>query len=298
MQTINLQQQQNIMRHITCTMTMLMFGLIDVSSLVHPISSATHISYRHNVHTLLPSSNMHSISWGLMMSQDDDDEPSSSSTPSITKTPSKRSQRKAAQRVRKQQKQKQLNSSKATSQHPEAILKRQRQKEPPPMKSNARRKHNFSERAQFLLESEIKNDEFDISLDGLRDNQLTNTNIHPVENPYERNTDNDSAANVHTLHSTRVDKLDVSSTTADEVVKAIKRAQNLHDMHDIREIAHFLLEDVGMSFTTWMMMVMCAGACKIFLLTILMNFLFFQTYHLHTGIEDHFYPDWRLHLYI
>lgn len=252
-------------------MTMLMFGLNDVSSLVHPISSATHISCRHNIQTALPS-NMRSISWGLMMSQDDEDEPSSSSTPAITKTPSKRSQRKAAQRVRKQQKQKQLNSNKATSQHPEAILKRQRQKEPP-MKNNARRKHNFSERAQFLLESEIKNDEFDISLDGLRDNQLTNTNIHPVENPYERNTDNDGAS-VHTLHSTRVDKLDVSSTTADEVVKAIKRAQNLHDMHDIREIAHFLLEDVGklFTFTTRMMMVMCAGACKIFLLTILMNF--------------------------
>ena len=221
---------------------MLIFGLKDVSSLVHPImSSATHISYRHNIHTALTSSRS-SISWGLMMSQDDNDEPSSA----ITKTPSKRSQRKAAQRVRKQQKQKKLNSNKATSQHPEAILKRQRQKEPPQMKNNnARRKHNFSERAQFLLESEIKNDEFDTSLDGLRDNQLTNINIHPVENPYERNADADNAAGVHTLHSTRVDKLDVSSTTADEVVKAIKRAQNLHDMHDIREIAHFLLEDVG-----------------------------------------------------
>lgn len=52
----------------------------------------------------------------------------------------------------------------------------------------------------------------------------------------------------HPLHSQAVKKLDISSTTADEVVKAIKRAQNLHDIHDIREIAHFLLEEVDMSF--------------------------------------------------
>lgn len=72
---------------------------------------------------------------------------------------------------------------------------------------------------------------------------MTNTNIHPVENPYEHPTNN--GAVVHPLHSTAVEALDVASTSAEEVVKAIKRAQNLHDLHDIREIAHFLLEEVG-----------------------------------------------------
>lgn len=121
-------------------------------------------------------------------------------------------------------------------------MKRQRQTQPPPPR-NSRRKHNFAERAQFLQESENQNDAFDDSLDGLRDNQLTNTNIHPVEDPY-KNSNGDQQV-VHPLHSMAVDKLDVTSTTADDVVKAIKRAQNLHDVHDMKEIAHFLLEDVG-----------------------------------------------------
>jgi len=164
-------------------------------------------------------------------------------SPAVTKTLSKRSQRKAAKRAHKEEVQKWTNTNKANSQHPEAILKRERQRQPP--QKNSRRKHNFADRAQFLQESENKNDEFDANLDGLRENQLTNTNIHPVENPYDHDGDGPV---VHPLHSKAVDKLDVSSTTADEVVKAIKRAQNLHDIHDIREIAHFLLEEVDISF--------------------------------------------------
>ena len=78
-----------------------------------------------------------------------------------------------------------------------------------------------------MQENEDENDEFVTKL---------------VENPYDPTN---GGAVVHPLHSTAVDKLDVSLTTADDVVKAIKRAQNLHDLHDIREIAHFLLEEVG-----------------------------------------------------
>jgi len=168
--------------------------------------------------------------------------------PTVTKTPSKRSQRKASQRARKQR-QRGPTGNKATSQHPEAVLKRQLRKGPP-QKSN-RRKHNFADRAGFLQESETEDDEFDADLDGLRDNRLTNINIHPVENPYDNANGDDGeggAPVVHPLHSTRVDRLDVSKTTAEEVVKAIKRAQNLHDVHDVREIAHFLLEEVDISF--------------------------------------------------
>ena len=136
-------------------------------------------------------------------------------------------------------KQRQSTGNKATSQHPEAILKRERKKSP-----NHRRRHNFAERAQFLQEKENQNDEFDTSLDGLRENQLTNTNIHPVEDPTKGEAGG-TMAQVHPLHSTAVDKLEVSLTSADDVVQVIKRAQNLHDVHDIREIAHFLLEDCG-----------------------------------------------------
>ena len=155
--------------------------------------------------------------------------------------PSKRAKRKAAQRAKKQQKQKQLNSNKATSLHPEAIIKRNKKKQPPTSsqsKNNSRRKHNFSERANFLLESERENEEFDTSLD-----QLTNIAIDNNNNA-NGSSDGDKEV-VHKLHSRKVSELVVKSTTADDVVKAIKRAQNLHDVHDIREIAHFLLEDVG-----------------------------------------------------
>ena len=152
--------------------------------------------------------------------------------------PSKRAKRKAAQRAKKQQKQKQQSSNKATSLHPEAIIKRNKKKQPPP-KKNSRRKHNFSERANFLLESERENEEFDTSLD-----QLTNIAIDNTNGSSKSSSDGDKEV-VHKLHSRKVSELVVKSTTADDVVKAIKRAQNLHDVHDIREIAHFLLEDVG-----------------------------------------------------
>lgn len=165
-----------------------------------------------------------------------EDEPSAPAA-SATKAPSnsKRSQRKAAQRAKKQQQESQSNTNKATSQHPEAILKRQRQKEEArqPRKNN-RRNHNFADRAQFLQDSEEGSDEFDVPLD-----DLTNISKHPEEDPNGQHPNG-----VHKLHSTAVDRLD-DSTTADEVVQAIKRAQNLHDVHDIREIAHFLLEEVG-----------------------------------------------------
>jgi hypothetical protein len=217
---------------------------VDVSSLVYPSPSIIKRNLLYSTHHRSPLTYIrNNMSSQLMLSQDAD-EPSATSA--SVKSPSKRAQRKAAQRTKKQHEQKRSISNKATSQHPEAIVKRLKQKQPPQPRKNNRRKHNFAERAQFLLESEKKDDEFDTTLDGLRDNQLTNINIHPVENPYEHNNDEDGGEPViHPLHSTNVDKLDVLSTTADEVVKAIKRAQNLHDLHDIREIAHFLLEDVG-----------------------------------------------------
>jgi hypothetical protein len=177
-----------------------------------------------------------------MMSQDDE----TSSSPSAATTPSERSQRKAAERARKERTQIQANSNKATSQHPDAILKRHRLKEQQQSYGkNSRRKHNFAERANFLQQSEKINDEFDANLDAVRDNRLTNINIHPVENPYDQRAgDSNAGGAVHPLHSMAVAKLDRSSTTED-VVTAIKRAQNYHDIHDIREIAHFLLEEVG-----------------------------------------------------
>ena len=165
------------------------------------------------------------------------------SIPTVDKPqPSKRAKRKAAQRAKKQQKQKQQSSNKATSLHPEAIIKRNKKKQPPASsqsKKNNRRKHNFSERANFLLESERENEEFDTSLD-----QLTNIAIDSNTNGSKSSESGDKEA-VHKLHSRKVSELVVKSTTADDVVKAIKRAQNLHDVHDIREIAHFVLEDVG-----------------------------------------------------
>lgn len=180
-----------------------------------------------------------------MMSDSSSDELSPPSTTN-NNPPSERSQRKAAQRARKQNNQGQVNLNKSTSQHPDAIFKRNLQKDQRRQSSGTgsttRRKHDFAQRADFLQQSEKPNDDFDFDLDGLRGNQLTNTNIHPVENPYDHTN---SHPVVHPLHSTRVEKLDTMSTTADDVVKAIKRAQNYHDMHDIREIAHFLLEEVG-----------------------------------------------------
>ncbi|KAL9188393.1 hypothetical protein ACHAXT_006771 [Thalassiosira profunda] len=103
--------------------------------------------------------------------------------------------------------------------------------------NNSRRRHNFADRAQYLQESEDGSDEFGVTLGDLK-----NISRHPVEDPNGQHPNG-----VHKLHSTAVDRLD-GSTTADEVVQAIKRAQNLHDVHDIREIAHFLLEEVDVSF--------------------------------------------------
>jgi GTP-binding protein EngB required for normal cell division len=229
---------QNKLSIIAMAMTVLLQTCI-VSSLVspYPNPAAAFISNR-NCHrpTSVP---YRSTSWALLMAQEvGDGEPSAATA---TKAPSKRAQRKAAERAKKQRQQKQANSNKATSQHPEAIIKRERQRQPPQPRKNSRRKHNFAERSEFLQESENQNDEFNSDLDGMRDNRLTNTGYENVSN-----TGNDGTV-VHPLHSTAVDKLDVS-TTAEEVVKAIKRAQNLHDVHDIREIAHFLLEEVDMSF--------------------------------------------------
>ena len=163
---------------------------------------------------------------------------------------SKRAKLKAAQRAKKQRQQQQTtNINKATSQHPEAIIKRQNQKQ---QGNNKRRNHNFAQRAEFLREGTAPEEDygFDDDLD-----QLTLT-IHKDNSENNNNGDNNGdnsngkTNNIqnHQLHSRRVSKLD-ASTTADDVVKAIKRAQNLHDVHDIVEIAHFLLEEVGKSPT-------------------------------------------------
>jgi hypothetical protein len=224
------------------TTAMLRIG--DVSSMLHPSPTAPHciVAYVQRLHHVSLAYERNRRSMVLMMS--DSDELSSSSTASATNPPSERSQRKAAQRARKQSNQGQVNINKLTSQHPDAILKRKLQKDPRQSSGAGptRRKHNFAQRVNFLHESEKPNDDFDADLDGLRSNQLTNTNIHPVENPYDHTNNHPM---VHPLHSTKVEKLDTLSTTADDVVKAIKRAQNYHDIHDIREIAHFLLEEVG-----------------------------------------------------
>lgn len=192
-----------------------------VSSLVHPSPAICHRSYGYNRHAAQPIFRR-GASWALMMSEGDD-QPSAAAA---TKTPSKRAQRKAAERSKKQRIAKQNSGNKATSQHPEAVLKRERQNSP---QGNNRRKHNFAERAKFLQEREGK----------------ANGSINGDANG------NGESAVVHPLHSTAVDKLDIASTTADEVVQAIKRAQNLHDVHDVREIAKFLLEDVGEFYQPW-----------------------------------------------
>ena len=216
------------------------------------------------------------------------------SIPTVDKPqPSKRAKRKAAQRDKKQQAQKQLNTNKATSLHPEAIMKRNKKQQPPTSSQSKRRKHNFSERANFLLESERENEEFDTSLD-----QLTNIAIDSNANGSNSDVNGDKEV-VHKLHSRKVSELVVKSTTADDVVKAIKRAQNLHDVHDIREIAHFLLEDVGKLVLF----------CSVYLLNIhpahIYLILFFlhtssiiQTFHLHMAIEVHYYLVLQLQHYI
>ena len=156
---------------------------------------------------------------------------------------SKRSQRKAAQRAKKQRQQSQSTTkssvNKATSQHPEAILKRQRQKQANSRVSggsnhtNKRRNHNFAQRAEYLNEG---TDNYNF---GTQD-QLTLTSTTTNNGQ----TKKANTVHSHQLHSQRVSKLD-EKTTADDVVRAIKRAQNLHDIHDIVEIAQFLLKEVG-----------------------------------------------------
>jgi len=221
---------------IATSTAMLLLQMRDVSSLVPP-SPARLLSHgtSHRASSLTYRSSSIPPSWTSLMMSQEDDPSSSSAAVTTTKPPSKRAQRKANQRAHKEQKPIQKNVNKATSQHPEAIIKRQLKQQPPqrsttPTRGNNGRNHNFAERAQFLQETEDENDEFVTKL---------------VENPYDYTN---TRAVVHPLHSTAVDKLDVSLTTADDVVKAIKRAQNLHDLHDIREIAHFLLEEVDISF--------------------------------------------------
>jgi hypothetical protein len=191
---------------------------------VYPAIPATRsIPSYNNIHR-----NGISSLFALMMSQEDDHDSSSSSLGVSTTvvSPSERSQRKAAQRDRKVRiTQTQVNSNKANSQHPDAILKRNRQKKDLQQQQN-RRKHNYAERANFLQQNETILNDVDITDD------FTTTSI--VE----------TTVGVRPLHSMAVTKLDKMSTTED-VVKAIKRAQNYHDMHDIREIATFLLEEVG-----------------------------------------------------
>lgn len=231
---------------VATSTAMLFLRACDVASLVAP-SFAT---FNHRVSSAYRS-NPPPCPRALMMSRVEDESSSTSTAEAAsaaTKAPSKRAQLKAAQRANKQLKQSQGGRSvnKATSQHPEAIMKRRRLKEQQQQNSSSRRKHNFAERTEFLQEKEDEEDEFGAAdTDEVRlINGLINTNIHPVEDPSGARP----TPAVHPLHSTAVDKLDVSSTTADDVVRAIKRAQNLHDLHDTREIAHFLLEEVDISF--------------------------------------------------
>jgi hypothetical protein len=257
-------------RRMSVGVSIVICCIVENSSLVHPTPAA------HS-----PCRQIHQP-FVLMMSLGDE----TSSSSSAAAIPSERSQRKAAQRARKERTQIQANNNKATSQHPDAILKRHRQKDQQQSYGkNSRRKHNFAERANFLERSEKLNDEFNANLDGVRDNQLTNINIHPVENPYVRRTGDPNAevAVVHPLHSQSVTKLEKSSTTED-VVKAIKRAQNYHDMHDIREIAHFLLEEVGEYFLA---ATLCLSSCGYHhpLLFSRIRWLY-QISHSRTDIED------------
>ena len=204
------------------------FCIAENSSLVYPAIPATRSTsyYSHRRDDALPYRRI-SPSFVLMMSSQDDDNEASPSSFGVTTTvvsPSERSQRKAAQRDRKVRitSQTRVNSNnKATSQHPDAILKRNRQQKDQRQQQQNRRKHNYAERADYLQQNE--------------------TTLNDGEN---QSIIIDDFTSVRPLHSMAVTKLDKLSTTED-VVKAIKRAQNYHDMHDIREIATFLLEEVG-----------------------------------------------------
>jgi hypothetical protein len=198
------------------------------SSLVYPAIPATRSTsfYSHRRDDALPYRRISPLFVLMMSSQDDDNEasPSSLGVTTTAVSPSERSQRKAAQRDRKvRTSQTRVNSNnKATSQHPDAILKRNRQQKDQRQQQQNRRKHNYAERANYLQQNETM----------LNDGENQGSIII------------DDCTSVRPLHSMAVTKLDKMSTTED-VVKAIKRAQNYHDMHDIREIATFLLEEVG-----------------------------------------------------
>lgn len=229
----------DLRRRISVAIFIAICCIVENSSLVHPTPTA-HSSCGHNRRALTCGGISSFVS---MMSQDGE----ASSSSSAAAKPSERSQRKAAQRARKERTQTQTDSNKATSRHPDAILKRHRQKEQQQAYGkNSRRRHNFEERSEFLQQSEKSYDEFDTNLDGARVNQLTNMAIDK-HHGQGTGTANPGEAVIHPLHSSVVTKLEKSSTTED-VVRAIKRAQNYHDMHDIREIANFLLDEVGEYF--------------------------------------------------
>jgi hypothetical protein len=235
------------------------FCIIENSSLVYPAIPATRsIPSYNNIHR-----NGISLLVALMMSQDDDHDSSSSSLGVSTTvvSPSERSQRKAAQRDRNKVRstQTQVNNNKATSQHPDAILKRNRQKKDQQQQQQNRRKHNYAERSNFLQQNET------ILNDG--ENQSIITYDFTTTSSVE------TTVRVRPLHSMAVTKLDKMSTTED-VVKAIKRAQNYHDMHDIREIATFLLEEVG-EYT---------------------NFLHMRSYNIHISLHHNMYTKCKLTL--
>jgi len=203
------------------------FCIAENSSLVYPAIPATRSTsyYSHRQDDALPYRRISPLFVLMMSSQDDDSEasPSSFGVTTTAVSQSERSQRKAAQRDRKvRTSQTRVNSNnKATSQHPDAILKRNRQRKDQRQQQQNRRRHNCAERANYLQQNE--------------------TMLNDGEN---RSIIIDDFTSVRPLHSVAVTKLDKLSTTED-VVKAIKRAQNYHDMHDIREIATFLLEEVG-----------------------------------------------------
>lgn len=206
------------------------FCIVENSSLVYPAIPATRSTsyYSHRQDDALPYRRISSL-FVLMMSQDDNNNNNNEASPSslgvTTVSQSERSQRKAAQRDRKVRTQTQVNSNKATSQHPDAILKRNRQK-----MDQLQQQIRRTERVDYYLQQ--------------------NETMEPPRTETQSIADDFTTSIVETtddirpLHSMAVTKLDKMSTTAD-VVKAIKRAQNYHDMHDIREIATFLLEEVG-----------------------------------------------------
>ena len=222
--------------------------LISLSCVVGPVTSfllPRQLSIQHQPSIYSPINNLETQRSSLLYqsSNSQDGETATAETPasSAAAGTSKRAQRKASQRAKKQRQQKSqsTNVNKATSQHPEAILKRQRQRQNGNNNhatNNKRRNHNFAQRAEYLSEGTDNDYGFTDNLDrltltsGIPDNTANNSNNNNIQ--------------LHQLHSQRVSKLD-EKTTADDVVKAIKRAQNLHDEHDVVEIAHFLLEEVG-----------------------------------------------------